>query len=78
MSLMDDINAEKRMTGTRCAVRTVLASMDGPAREELAAAIEDRGVSSGAIERALKRRGVHLGESSVQRHRRGACRCGDT
>lgn len=75
--LLDEIRAGSVETSGRvCAVKTVLESLTPDDRSDLLVAFDDLSVTSAAIYRALNNRGVQISVFSLQRHRRGECRCG--
>ena len=75
MSLLADIRAEQAaQPGPKCSFPTVMASLAPEDAADVLAAI-DEGRKSSAIARALRKRGVELGEYTIARHRRGACTC---
>lgn len=78
MSLMDEIQANRKRTGTECSVSVVAADLAPSDRADLHAALADPSVSVAAISRALKGRGVRLGVNSLGRHRRRDCHCEPT
>lgn len=75
MSLLADIRAEQEaQSGPKCSFQTVMASLTPEDAADVLAAI-DEGRKSSAISRALRKRGVDLGEYTIARHRRGGCSC---
>lgn len=75
MGFAADVAEERRAPGGRCSVPTVLASLPEDVRIDLEDALGDGAISGFAIARALSRRGVVLPGQTIQRHRRGDCRC---
>lgn len=73
MALIDEAQAMTRSQGTKCSVG-LLAKSDPDLYAELVEALESD-VSSNAIGRALKARGVPISGQSVNRHRTGVCKC---
>jgi hypothetical protein len=64
--------------GPRCAVALLLADLGDEDRPQVEAALGNSRVTTSAIVAALGRMGREIGDSSVQRHRRGGCRCRST
>ncbi len=78
MGLLDDIEAQTRRPGGRCAVGRVLNQLDAKDAADLEHAIADEATYTGeAIARALTARGHQLKGANVQYHRNGKCACGD-
>ena len=74
---LDEVAAEVRHPGTKmCTVAVVLDDADPDVRDGLITTVRDpKRYSAAAIERALKKRGVKLPQTVIQRHRRGDCTC---
>jgi len=68
------LEEERDRKKTACMMGTALAQMAEKDREDVLNAF-DTTVQSSAIAAVLKRRGFVVSESSVRRHRRGACGC---
>lgn len=78
MSLLDEIQAETRGTGSPCAIQTVFSRLDKRDAADLRAALENPNVTSASIGRALAKRGLLTCKNVpdvVSRHRRRDCRC---
>lgn len=75
MSLADEARASVTRKGGRCETGLLLDRLGEPDRSELLEALTDETVEGSALSRALKGRGVYISQYSLQRHRRGACRC---
>lgn len=74
--LLDDIRLMNGgPPGPRCGVAVLLASLDEIDQGDLSEALLDRSVKSTAIVKALRSRGIQIGDSTVARHRRGMCAC---
>lgn len=77
MSLLDDIKREQSGRVNTCGVAMMFHNLpDGLKREEIESVMADPTISSAAITRALRKRGVPISEYSISRHRRGGCICG--
>lgn len=76
MSLRDEVMAQKREQHPLCRVKVVSAALPEEDAKELAEMLADPLIRSTWIVRALRARGFEIGESSVERHRSGGCRCG--
>ena len=72
MGLLDEIKAEDR--GVSCRFRAVRDLLGADDAADLNRAINSP-VSTAAIQRALKARGLAVSESGIRRHRRGECSC---
>ena len=59
-----------------CLTRRVLMDMSEEDRAVLQNALNDTGISTSVIFRALRSEGHNLSYDSVYRHRRGVCLCG--
>ena len=76
MSLLDDVEAARRLPGPTCAVPLAIGQQAEPFRSELAAAITDRAVESKALSRVLRDKyAIDLTDYTIRRHRNGECRC---
>ena len=75
MSLLDDIEAETTGTGPRCTVALLLRGLTDDDRADLETALANPAIPASAIHRALHKRGHSIGDTTLQRHRRGTCRC---
>ena len=82
MSLGDEIasQAATPRKGPSCTVAVILADLDPTDADDLRDALAKpyHVVPNGAIVRALKARGLSIGEYTIARHRRGDCRCSAT
>lgn len=74
--LLAECVQESRTFKVVCGVGKALVRLNGEA-EALEAALSNPDVTSTAIARVLKRRGIDVSDSAVQRHRRQVCHCGD-
>ena len=72
VTLLDEINAEDK--GVSCRFRALRDLLGPDDAEDLSRAV-DSPVSTAAIQRALKARGLLISESGIRRHRRGECSC---
>ena len=70
MSLADEARQATTRRGPRCQTCLLLETPLGP---ELQEALDDESIYGRAISSALKARGIHLGDQSITRHRRGLC-----
>ena len=81
MSLLDDIDSYRSVSGTPCSIRSLFDTLPPEDAAELRSAIEatDAGgrhiYQASQISRALSRRGVKLSDSTISRHRRRMCVC---
>lgn len=74
MSLLDEARIVASPPGSRCSVALLTSRLDETERAELAEAIASD-VSANAIAKALKGRGYDIFYQSINRHRRGDCKC---
>lgn len=79
MNVLDEIAAQRVGAGSQCRVRIALSQLPAEVASGYAEAIAmPQEVAQGsAISRALRKRGVELGQHSIQRHRRDGCTCAD-
>lgn len=77
MSLLDDLQAvEHNRIGARCSVGTLLGRMTDEDRAVLLGWLADDSITSVRIATALRKQiAPTMGDSTIQRHRRGACSC---
>lgn len=78
MSLAEFIDQESQRPYQPCSVGDLLASLPAEDAQELVEALAGKAPGA-AIERALKRLYPDLdvpGQGTIQRHRKGVCRCG--
>ena len=70
MSLADEARNMTAQKGPRCQTCLLLETPVGP---ELREALDDPTIYGRSISAALKARGIHVGDQSITRHRRGLC-----
>jgi hypothetical protein len=78
MTFLDELKATASAAPNRerCTIARILDREDEEFRRDLLYAFEARDEFTGAaIKRALVARGYHIGEITVNRHRRGECSC---
>lgn len=73
--LLDEVDEEQFTRGGKCLVTLFLNDLSDEEAESFQAVLDDVRREGSAISRALKRKGIDLPASSINRHRRGACRC---
>jgi hypothetical protein len=75
--LLDDVDdeAKKYKRGGTCEVTLLLRDLSDEEAAAFQAVLDDVRREGTAISRALKRKGIDLPASSINRHRRGGCRC---
>lgn len=77
MGLLDEARQHHRQKGQPCTMGSFLASLSDTERAEVVDALTDRSVPSTALRDALVDRGHQPpAAQTMQRHRRGECRCG--
>ena len=77
-SVDDLLAANTRLTpGGVCTVRQALADLDVKTADKMRAALADkRSYSASGLVAVFRQLGQDVGRGAVERHRRGACRCG--
>ena len=75
MSLLDEMRAEAVQKGPACSVRLLLDGLAPDDRADLQSAFADATIPTTIIAKVLHKRGHIIGPESLQRHRRGSCRC---
>jgi len=75
MSLLAELREASIPTGPPCGVSTILALMDPVDRAELVEALASIQYKGSKIAEVLNRRGFDINGQTIQRHRRGLCRC---
>jgi hypothetical protein len=79
VSLLDDL-ADPHYTyrkGPECSVAIAMRQMDEPTVKKFQAAMANDNAPSTQIAQAVQDLGFQVRYEAVQRHRRGACRCGN-
>ena len=79
MGLLDDL-ADPKYTyrkGPECSVAIAIKQMDQATVKKFQAAMANDNAPSTQIAKAVQGLGFHVRYEAVQRHRRGACRCGN-
>jgi hypothetical protein len=71
MSFLEEAAAESHQPSKRCKMCDALTEMDPAFRLEVLEAFSSP-LEASAIARALRKRGIEIGESSVRKHRREA------
>lgn len=77
MGLLDEIKQAQPQVGGRCSVPTLLDSLPKDDRVDVEAALADISIPATVIAKVLANHGHRIGSTSLQRHRRGACLCGN-
>ena len=77
MGLLDEIKSARPKVGGRCSIPMFLDSLSDKDRADVEAALADPTIAATAIAKVLQARGHNMSASTLQRHRRGACLCGD-
>lgn len=70
-SLLNDIQSAKKKSGRQNAIEVALELLDSDEKKDLISALDDLSISSGAISRALLKRGIDLKPASISAYRRG-------
>ena len=77
MSLSDDAKQALVPRGPVCTVAALLARLPDGDAAEVVAALNDPHVPTAGLQRAMEARGWNPPrQQTIQRHRRGECRCG--
>ena len=72
---------ESSRRGPNCSVSSLLATLEAPAADQLRTALAAKlpdgsfRYTATSIQRVLKGRGVIIDDKTINRHRRGQCRC---
>lgn len=69
MSFFDEVKSESRGTGQKCSTCKFLEAMKPDEADEIKAVLADKSVPTEPIVRALNRRGIEIGSSSIRKHR---------
>ena len=75
---MDDFLADLAADvppGPKCGTAKVLAALDDDLRVQVQTALDDERYTSRGIARQLTKRGHQITDFTVNRHRKGECRC---
>lgn len=72
---LSDFWAEQSGPSTKCSVLLALNRLAPADKERAEAALAEETLHASAIQRWFKKRDIHLGDSSISRHRRGVCKC---
>lgn len=76
MSIAEEIAAEsQRNRRTQCGIGSLLDRLEADDRRDVVAALEDMSIPSTVIARVLQRRGWQVSDYTLNRHRRGSCKC---
>ena len=76
-NLLKDILTENTIQQTPCRVRIISETLSKEDREAFLGAIDNEEITAPAIERALKKNGYSIAGTTIRRHRRGECSCGE-
>ena len=75
MGLAELIDATKDGPGNRCRISILRLTLSPEDLDTLDAALADPSIQTTRIHAALRAMGYDIGAHSLQRHRRGACKC---
>ena len=76
MGLFDEIAEEQKATNpNRCPYRRLREELSDEDFADFAKAVDDPNITTSAITRALKRRGVKADPKGIASHRKGVCAC---
>lgn len=76
MSLAADIRARTVVKGPPCSIRIILGALPPEDSADLIDVLADPTVTASAIVEGLRLRNVEVQATTIQRHRRGLCKCG--
>ena len=69
-------NLEPPKKNFTCRIRTVMSNLEPKDAKILAEAVADSiNWRANTLSRALKQRGIEIGQESIRRHRDGSCSC---
>lgn len=74
MTLLAEAQAAQGRIGGQCSVASLLERLDPTEQAELLEAL-NADVQAKALSRAMKDRGWDIAAQTIQRHRRGDCKC---
>jgi len=74
MSLRDQIEKNKQPDTDACTLAVIMRSIDGDDKEALLEALSSD-LPTVTIRRALRSEGFHIGEPTINDHRKGRCKC---
>jgi hypothetical protein len=78
VGILDDLNfLREQHKKVRCALAVFLDTLDPEDCRQVEVAFDDSGYTSRSIYRVLQTRGWDGGETTVSRHRRRECVCGN-
>ena len=75
LSLLEEIESLSTKQGPLCRVKLVLDEMEPGEADEFRRLMDVPRYSANAFVKAFKKRGHDVPEGTVQRHRRGGCKC---
>ena len=75
-NLLKDIIEENNGPQTKCRVREIYENLSDGDKGAFIDAVNDENITAVAIERALKKNGFPVASTTIRRHRRGECSCG--
>lgn len=75
--LLKDIIAENAIPKTACRVRVIAESLPSGDKDAFMDAVNNENITAPAIERALKKNGYSVASTTIRRHRRLECSCGE-
>ena len=75
MGLVDEARGQLGRPGTQCLVAVFRATLSPADLSDFDEAVLEPDVTAMALSRALKARGTTLPYHSINRHRRGDCKC---
>lgn len=74
-TLLAEIDAASTRRGPDCAVAVVLTELPADDADDLRIALSNVRYTATSIAKTLTTRGFRIGDTSINRHRRGSCRC---
>lgn len=76
-NLLKDIIKENTTNLTNCRIREIADNLPKEDQAAFMGAINNEEITAPAIERALKKNGISVAGTTIRRHRRGECSCGE-
>lgn len=76
--LKDILSENTRPTQNGCGLARFLGTLTAEDRTDLEQAMQDKTITSSAIQRALRNNGYAISGNMIRRHRRKDCPCGNS
>lgn len=77
MGLREEVLVYNNSKGGGCTMKKLLDSLDKKTRDDLQSVLDDELITSVAIAKYYQKQGNSISSTTVARHRRGDCSCGN-